>query len=534
MSQAQALLRPLIRRHAGALAFAAAGAALAATAATLLLGVSGWFLAGAGFAGAAGPLAVQAFNYLLPSAGFRALAIVRTAGRYGERIWSHEAALKVLAGLRPALFLLIAAAPSRQALGLSSGEASARVVQDVDLLETAIVRRPAPWAAAAGLGAGLATTGLVSALAALAFCAGYAGLLAASRWLSPRWLAGPVKVRQEAVGALKDAVSAYAAASAELRSFGLTEPARAAIRARDAQAGEAALKTAEAEAALGLAQALLTALTVLSVALAVQNAAPPLAALAVLGALAGLETAGGLTRAAEQAPGLKAGLARLDEWAAPLKASAPPGRAGDQLALFGQVLQPGTRLVLQAPSGGGKSTLIEAMVGLRAPPPGVITVGGQPLEHLAEGAARDLFAWAAQDSRAISGSVADNLRLAAPKLSDEALWAALETAQLADRVRRAPGGLGAWVGDGGDLLSGGERRRLAIARALLRDAPWLVLDEPSEGLDPATEAALVAALGAHLDRTGQGLILASHRPGMRALATQEITLQPGWLARHAT
>lgn len=118
----------------------------------------------------------------------------------------------------------------------------------------------------------------------------------------------------------------------------------------------------------------------------------------------------------------------------------------------------------------------------------------------------------------------DNLRLAAPKATDDQLWAVLEDAALADRIRAAPEGLSAYLGDDGERLSGGERRRLALARAYLRDAPWLLLDEPTEGLDAATEALVVARLDARLARTGQGLVLVSHRAAAAAVCGHRIEM----------
>ncbi len=122
----------------------------------LLLGLSGWFLTGAAIAGLAGLAAAQAFNVLLPSAGIRLLAILRTAFRYLERLSGHAAALKALAAIRPALYASLAAAPPAQALALSRGEASARLVQDVDAVETRLIRLSAPWGAGAAVAAGLA------------------------------------------------------------------------------------------------------------------------------------------------------------------------------------------------------------------------------------------------------------------------------------------------------------------------------------------------------------------------------------------
>ncbi|MEI9904592.1 MAG: ATP-binding cassette domain-containing protein [Asticcacaulis sp.] len=104
------------------------------------------------------------------------------------------------------------------------------------------------------------------------------------------------------------------------------------------------------------------------------------------------------------------------------------------------------------------------------------------------------------------------------------LFAALEDAALAGRVRVLPKGLDTWIGDGGVTLSGGERKRLCLARAYLRDAPVLLLDEPTEGLDLATEAMVVARLEARLARSGQGLVLVSHREGPRRLATRILTV----------
>ena len=138
---------------------------------------------------------------------------------------------------------------------------------------------------------------------------------------------------------------------------------------------------------------------------------------------------------------------------------------------------------------------------------------------------RPAFALAPQDAALIAGTVRANLALAGSH-ADEALWDALADAALEARVRALPQGLDTWIGENGERLSGGERRRLCLARALLRDAPWLLLDEPTEGLDPATETLVVQRLDARLKRTGQGLVLVSHRPAPRALCDQELPIRP--------
>ena len=172
---------------------------------------------------------------------------------------------------------------------------------------------------------------------------------------------------------------------------------------------------------------------------------------------------------------------------------------------------------MTGPSGGGKTTLIERLLGLRDPVAGEWRVGGEDLAVIAPGGTRPLFAYAAQDVRLLDASVRENLTLAAPDASEAMLWTALEDAALADRVRAAPEGLDMAAGPDGANLSSGERRRLGLARAYLRPAPWLILDEPTEGLDAATEALVLERLARRLDDRRQGLILISHRRAPIAL-----------------
>jgi ATP-binding cassette subfamily C protein CydC len=531
-----ALLNQEARRRRVDLLAAALAAAAASAAATLLLGVSGWFLAGAALAGAGGAVAVAAFNYLLPSAAFRALAIARTAGRYGERLFGHQGALRALAAVRPALFAGLAAAPPERALSLSSGEASARLVQDIDAIETVFVRRSAPWAAAAAAGAGALAIALASPAATLAFLAGLGAQILAGRGLADRWTTAAGAEALRAAGRLKDGLNAYAAAAEDLRGFDLVEPALAALLVHDADLGAAAVRRADAEAGLGLARAGILAVTLVAVAALCAQASAPLAALALLATLAGMEGVTGLLRAAEARGAAAEAVARLDGVMAEPRAQGlspvDPAAPGDAvLEIDGASLAPGKRVGLAGPSGSGKTRALEALVGLRPAPPGRFRVGAAALESGPPGWARPLFALAPQDARLLTGTIADNLRLGAPDAGDEALWEALADAQLAETVRRLPGGLDAWIGDGGERLSGGERRRLSLARAYLRPAPWLLLDEPTEGLDPVAEAAVVAALDRRLRRTGQGALIVSHRPAPLKLCGVSLEIRGGQFRR---
>ncbi|KQV55794.1 MULTISPECIES: amino acid ABC transporter ATP-binding/permease protein [unclassified Caulobacter] len=509
-SPLDALIRAQKRQRADALRLALLSAVVVGATSTLLLGLSGWFIVASAIAGAAGLATAHAFNVLLPSAMIRLLAILRTAARYGERLSGHAAALRALAAIRPAVFESLAAAPPEQSLTLSRGEASARLVQDVDAIETRFVRLSAPWNAVAGLGAGVALAALAGWAPALVILLAAGVAIATARALARRFSTPARAAVQAGIGTLKETTAALVAASAELRAYGLEAWAGETLNAKAATLDAARLAAVRAQ---GLILASQAAILGLAVAAAVACAAPagaPLAALAGLAAAMSVEALSGLAHAFDQDGAATEARERLDEILRhrPKPAEAPL-EAAPSLAILGRTLAPGERLAVVGPSGCGKTTAIETLLGLRgeaSPPP------------------RSAFAWLPQDAGLIAGAVRDNLRLAAPSATDDQLWAVLEDAALADRIRAAPEGLSAYLGDDGERLSGGERRRLALARAYLRDAPWLLLDEPTEGLDAATEALVVARLERRLARTGQGLVLVSHRAAPAAVCGARVEM----------
>lgn len=510
-------LRQLItaqRQAQGArLRLAAIAAAVVSVAAVGLLGLSGWFITGAAFAGVAGLVAVQGFNYMMPSAIIRLLAILRTGARYVERVASHEAALKALARLRPQLFDAIAAGPAERALSLSSGEVSARLVQDVDAVQILFVRRSVPW----GLGAGAATAvvlaGLAAPLAGLVLFLAMA-LACVGGLVLARWLADPAgRAAQTTVGALKDRLSALEAAAPELKAYDLDDWAIAESMQAAAASDQAQVALAKAGGWMAAWQALATAIAVAAVIPATSGAPLAMTALAALAAVVGVESAGGLVGALHQNGAAAEAMERLDAMLPPLAETLvgkPEGATLRWRALDIETAPP-LRLGLYGPSGAGKTTLIERTMGLREAVRGEVDIGAIDAADIAGRDRSTLFAYAAQDVRLLDGTIRQNLLLAGPA-DDDMLWRALDDAALSDRIRTEPLGLDMRVGANGERLSGGERRRLGLARAYLRDAPWLVLDEPTAGLDSATEAQVLTALQRRLTERSQGLILVSHKP----------------------
>ncbi|MCH4266770.1 MAG: ATP-binding cassette domain-containing protein [Brevundimonas sp.] len=520
----KAMIRAQERAQFPRLLAASVTGALVSAGAVALLGVSGWFITAAALAGAAGPAAAHVFNYLVPSAVIRFLAIVRTASRYGERVTGHEAALKALAALRPQLFDGLARGPTTRALSLAGGEASARLVQDVDAVQDRFVRLSAPWSAGAGLLMGMVMASLAGWRAALAVALSALVSVALGVVLGRR-LAEPAGRLQEAMGDFKTDFAAMSAAAPELQAYGMKDWAVDRL-ARQGGAVEAAAEAlARAGGWLMAGQTLSMALGVMGAALAGGSASPALTALAMLAAVATVESAGNLLNALRQNGAVAVAVQRLGELLdgeAPIATSA--AEPALRLSSADLRLAPPQRLAVVGRSGAGKTTLIERMMHLRAPVPGEVAFADVDSAGLSPDTVRSLFAYAPQQAVLMAGTVRENLRLAAPSADDDQLWAVLEDAGLTDRIRAAPGGLDAPLGENGARLSGGERRRLGLARAYLRPAPWLVLDEPTEGLDAATEAKVLDRLAQRLQRTGQGLILVSHRPAPLALCDQTLTV----------
>ena len=200
-----------------------------------------------------------------------------------------------------------------------------------------------------------------------------------------------------------------------------------------------------------------------------------------------------------------------------------PGRSAPALDHLTATVHRGEIVALRGPSGAGKSTALAVLMGYVAPSSGTVTVDDTPLHDLDPDAWLGHIAWVPQRPYLIAGTVADNIRLGAPGATDEAVREAAASAGAADFIAGLPSGLDTVLADQGDGLSAGQRQRVALARAFLRDAPLVLLDEPTANLDPATEASIIDTL--RRLAIGRTVIVAAHRPALVSFADRQIALE---------
>ncbi|MEU5988333.1 thiol reductant ABC exporter subunit CydD [Spirillospora sp. NPDC047418] len=197
---------------------------------------------------------------------------------------------------------------------------------------------------------------------------------------------------------------------------------------------------------------------------------------------------------------------------------------GPALSDFSLTVHPGETVALVGPSGAGKSTVLSVLLGFVQPDSGRVLVDWDDLAGFSPDAWRARIAWVPQRPHLFAGTVAKNILLGRPSASPESVRAAAEAANALEFIEALPAGFDTALGDRGAGLSAGQRQRIALARAFLRDAPLLLLDEPTSNLDVESEAAVIDAV--ERLKAGRTVLLVAHRPALTTLADRVITLKP--------
>jgi len=501
------------------------GAGVLVSLAALAAGVAMMGLGGAvvGAAMVGGALAV-------PSA-LRALGVARVVLRYAERLVTHAATFRALADLRVWFFRNLARSTAGGLGFRQAGDVLARLVGDIEALDGLYLRILVPVAGAVLLfPVLLVLIGSHSVPLGLAIGALFAVAAFALPALSARMAARAGVAMADAGGALRIAALDALTGLREVRAFGAEGRMLAAVQAREATL-LAVQRELAGRAALAGAAALLCGQAAVLAVLIAAGADPVAAVVAVFLVVAAFEAVGGLPRAGVLAGHAAAAVHRvLEAAAAPAPVPDPPqprpAPAGftlrfeavhfrwqqDRPPVFeGLTLEvaEGTRVALLGPSGAGKSTLAALALKVAAPEQGRVLLGGVDIASLGAADLHRRIGWLAQATHLFDDTIRANLKLARPDADDAALWSSLDAARIGEMVRALPDGLDTWVGEGGARFSGGQGRRLALARALLSPAPILILDEPCAGLDAETERAFLGTLNEVAE--GRSVILITHR-----------------------
>jgi ATP-binding cassette subfamily C protein CydC len=486
-------------------------------------------------------------------AAVEVLAFLRGPLRYAERVVGHDAALRALTGWRVWLYDRLAPRVPAALAGWRSGDLLARAIDDVDALQDLYLRTLLPVAIPVGAAIiGTVAVGFILPSAALALGLALAVALVLPALLT--WRRSGDDEVAELAGSLSAQVVDALEGAPDLLAFGADGAVLERIEAMGTRADALEREHARVGAVSALviqvclAVAVTTVLALGVVAVHDHRIGQVMVAVLPLAALATFETVPGVPVAVARALSVRAAADRLyalDDVPVPVHdiedpqrivADVPELRFNDAALRYGRDLPraldgvtlrlpPGGRLAVMGSSGAGKSSLVNALLRYWPLEAGTLSLGGTDVALLAQADVRGSAALADQRAQLFAGTVRSNVTLGRPDATDEEIQAAFRAAQLSDWVATLPEGLDTPVGEDGVSLSGGERRRLAVARALLAPGPLLVLDEPTSGLDAALADQLLddvfGTAGA------RSVLLITHRAAEAALCEETVTLEAG-------
>lgn len=533
MSKLRPFLR-LYRRHSWRLLLGVLLAIVTLLASTGLLTLSGWFLAASSLAGTAG---LYSFNYMLPAAGVRGAAIIRTVARYFERLVSHDGTFRVLQHLRVFTFSRLLPLSPAGLNHLRQGDLLNRFVADVDTLDHLYLRVISPFCGALVVIV-VVMLGLSWLDLSLALTLGTSMLLTLLL-LPPLFYragkpSGKIITVERARYRLQ--LTQWLQAQAELSLYGGIDARRSRLDAVEQRWQQAQRRQASLT---GLSQALLLLVSGATVTLLLWLSAGgvgdwpqpgALIALLVFCSLAAFEALAPVGMAFQHLGQVFASAERISEIIDQVPAvrfpsvqdveTPAPGTLALEAVTFSYPNAPspalqrltltinaGETVALLGPTGCGKSTLLQLLTRAWDAQQGEIWLQGRALKQWSEPALRAAVSVVSQRVHLFNQTLRDNLVLAAPGSHDDTLIAILKQVGLEKLL--AGEGLNAWLGEGGRQLSGGELRRLAIARALLHNGPIMLLDEPTEGLDAETERQILTLL--HQVTADKTVLMVTHR-----------------------
>ena len=510
---------------------------IAVVSAVGLLSLAGWFISATAFAGLT-IVGAQLFNFFMPSVGVRIFAILRTVARYAERIASHDATFRILSGLRSWFYERLEPLAPARLMAYRSGDLLNRIISDIDALDNLYLRVLSPSVIAA-----------MVAVIVMIFIYFFDPMIAAVSFLFLllAGFAGPVAAGRAGAAAGRDLSSKMAdlririvegiQGMPELLVFGAHRSHLEALRHDNRQLVGIQRRMAHIR---GLSTAWVTLLTGLAVLAALYLGSDLVnrgkldganLALICLAVLASFEAVLMLPAAYQYLGHTREAGRRLLEIvdAAPdvvfphrsakrperfdvqfegvhfrYHPQAPPAIDGIDL-----LIDQGRQVAIVGETGSGKSTLVNLLVRFWNPGRGRILLGGQDIQALSESDLRQCVSVVSQRAHMFNATIRDNLMLVRPEATETQLHDAMAVAGILDFVVGLADGLDTWVGESGRLLSGGQARRLAVARAVLYNAPLWVLDEPTEGLDAISERLLMEKLYDHT--RGRTLLLITHR-----------------------
>ncbi|MFN7097492.1 MAG: thiol reductant ABC exporter subunit CydC, partial [Gammaproteobacteria bacterium] len=513
-----------------------------------LLALASWFLSAAAFAGLSVVTAMQ-FNYLLPGAGVRLFAFIRIVARYGERLLNHESVFRFISCLRLWLFTHLTRLSPQQLGLIKNSEMLNRFMSDINVLDNIFLRVITPFFSTIILI--LITTLFLCLLNISVAIVCVLVLLSLLLLLSLIMLMNGRQVSnnyQQALNQLRVVVLQTMSAWREIKLFNAASMQHTVFENNLADISSAQMKLSKKN---GIAQAILIIgigmLVIITLIISIHatqkgilngaNIAVIFIVLIAIGELLlPVITAFLAVGQTEQAiVNINELMAVKPLYVAPEYIPITPRDAkfdiknepydieiqnitfnypDHGLAVFNQfslTIPTAQHIALIGASGVGKSTLVNLLARFIRPQVGQITINHRDLYMLTDQQWQTLFAIVPQQPYLFDTTVRENLLIANLQATDELCWHALEICQIKSFIATLPAGLDTYLGQHGEHLSGGQAKRVALARAILKNAPITILDEPTEGLDSDTAQQVMANVLAHVDQHGQSLLLITHQ-----------------------